>query len=186
MSQPAFTTARLVLQPAALADLDELWTIWRDPEVRRYLFDDEEVDRERAAEALRTCLEPATRGLGLWMIRERAGAAVLGCAGILPVLAAEYDPTIAGLIEPLASLAPSAWGRGYADESLVALLVHGFDGLGLDRFAGVVDVPNLRSHRMLVRLGFRERHECQGPRYRMRIYSLAREEFARRAPEDRR
>jgi hypothetical protein len=39
-------TRRLVLSPATGDDLDAIWHIWRQPDVRRYLFDDVPVTRE--------------------------------------------------------------------------------------------------------------------------------------------
>jgi hypothetical protein len=36
---PALTTERLALRGAPAADLDDLWAIWRDPDVRRYGLD---------------------------------------------------------------------------------------------------------------------------------------------------
>jgi hypothetical protein len=63
--------------------------------------------------------------------------------------AADYDARLAGLVEPLVALAPSAWGRGYASEALAELVRYAHARLGLDRLAGVTDVPNAASDRML-------------------------------------
>jgi len=41
-------TARLTLRPLASEDLDAIHRVWTDPEVRRYLWDGEEVSREVA------------------------------------------------------------------------------------------------------------------------------------------
>jgi RimJ/RimL family protein N-acetyltransferase len=178
---PSFTTARLQLAPASPADVDVLWAIWRDPDVRRYLFDDEEVTRERASEALERCLAAAERGLGLWTIRERGAAPVIGCVGIVPALGADFDPeNLRGAIEPLAALAPANWHRGYACEALAALIGYAFADLRLERLAGATDVPNDASHRMLLRLGFTVVGECEGPAYRMRTYRLDAATFRRR------
>ena len=168
-----FTTARLTIAPASSNDLDVLWAIWREPLVRRYLFDDEPVDRERAGEVLASSLRSADQGLGLWTVRPRSAAQVIGCVGLLrATMGAEGDPSLAGAIEPVVALAPACWGRGYGEESLRPLLAYAFGPLGLDWLAGFVDVPNLASHRLLVRLGFTATGECDGPRYRLRTYRL--------------
>lgn len=176
MPLPTFTTARLALVPSAAADLDALWAVWRDPEVRRYLFDDEPVSRERAAEVLASCRDAEDRGLGLWAVRTRGADDLIGCAGLMPLneSVVAHDGTLAGLAEPIAALAPSAWGNGYAHESLAALIGYAFDALALPRLIGVNDVPNVASARMLDRLGFVATHEQDGPRYRMRISRLER------------
>ena len=169
---PELRTARLALAPAADADLDALWALWTDPDVRRFLFDDVAVTRELAAATLADTRAAADRGLGLWVVRARdGGPAPVGCAGLLPVTtAAEFEPRLAGLVEPLVALHPSCWGRGYAAEALAALVRHAFDTLGLDRLAAVADVPNAASDRMLRRAGFRALGECDGPRHRLRTY----------------
>jgi hypothetical protein len=40
MTLPPLSTRQLDLRPAVAGDLDALWARWRDPDVRRYLFDD--------------------------------------------------------------------------------------------------------------------------------------------------
>lgn len=173
MQPPRFLTDRLQLHPAEASDLDALWAIWRDPEVRRYLFDDRDVTRELASEALGDCLGMRDAGLGLWIVAVHGDDTPVGCVGLLKVMKmAEYDPTLAGKVEVLAALAPSIWGRGYAHEALGRLIVYAFDTLGLSELAGACDVPNLASDRMLTRLGFAPHVECEGPRYRLRTYRL--------------
>jgi RimJ/RimL family protein N-acetyltransferase len=175
---PPLSTPRLVLEPAAPADLDVLWEIWRDPDVRRYLFDDQPVARERAAGILDDCLAQAPDGLGLWMLRDRPANQVVGCAGLLRVTtSAKYDAELAGAIEPLVVLAPRVWRRGYAREALRAVLAYGFGPLELARIAAVNDVPNAASDRLVRHLGFRLAGECDGPHYRMRTYWLTAREF---------
>ena len=182
-AQPTFETTRLTLVPAAASDLETLWALWSDREVRRFLFDDQEVSRELATEVLSGLLAAAPRGLGLWLARERASAAAIGCGALMPVgNAAEYEPALAGLVEPMAALHPAWWGRGYATEALRALVDHAFGALDLPRIAGVTDVPNEASHRMLLRLGFILRGECAGPHYRLRTYMLDRPSEERSRP----
>ena len=175
---PPLSTPRLSLEPAADTDLDVLWAIWRDPDVRRYLFDDEPVTRERAAGIVADCLAQRGDGLGLWLLRERTAPEVLGCVGLLRVTtSARYDPRLTGAIEPLAVLTPHVWHRGYAREALDAVLAYGFGALGLSEIAAVNDAPNAASDRLVRRLGFRLAGECDGPRYRMRTYWLTARAF---------
>lgn len=175
---PPLSTPRLSLEPAADTDLDVLWAIWRDPDVRRYLFDDQPVTRERAAGIVLDCLAQRADGLGLWMMRERSAAEVIGCAGLLRVAtSAQYDPRLTGAIEPLVVLAPRVWRRGYAREALDAILAYGFGALGLPQIAAVNDAPNAASDRLVRHLGFRLAGECDGPHYRMRTYWLTAREF---------
>jgi RimJ/RimL family protein N-acetyltransferase len=174
---PELVTERLALRPCADDDLDQLWTLWTDPDVRRFLWDDRAITREEAAATLADCRALEPDGLGLWMMAPRAdpprgdAPRAIGCAALLPVTtAAEFEPRLAGLVEPLIALDPGAWGQGFAVESLMALRAYATDQLGLRRLAGVTDVPNVASDRMLRRAGFTILGECDGPRHRLRTY----------------
>lgn len=172
------TTERLLLRPIRSEDASWLRALWDEPDVRRFLFDDEPVEMTRTTGVLTDALALAPRGLGLWALEPRARAAEsaaepLGCAGLLPVsAAAEFYPAVAGGIEPLVALAPAAWGHGYATEALTALIDHGGSALGLTRLAAAVDVPNAASIRLVERLGFRTVAETAGPRYPLRHFEL--------------
>jgi [ribosomal protein S5]-alanine N-acetyltransferase len=177
-AQPQLATARLILRPAVSADVDALHELWSAAEVRRFLFDDEDVSRELAKTVLDGCLANASQGLGLWMVLNANDQSLLGCAGLNPVtVAAEYEPALLGLIEPVAAFAPRYWGKGYADESLRALLGHAFGPLAQTSVAAVNDVPNAASERMLLKLGFTRLSEVQGPRHRLRTYQLSRADW---------
>jgi RimJ/RimL family protein N-acetyltransferase len=60
----------LRLRPAEHADLDRLWALWTDPDVRRFLWDDVTISREHAAEVLGGLIEAGVAsGRGLWTWR---------------------------------------------------------------------------------------------------------------------
>jgi RimJ/RimL family protein N-acetyltransferase len=171
---PELHTERLTLRPAAESDLDALWTVWSDPEVCRFLFDGAEVSRERAAEVLADSRAQMAEGLGLWVILSREDQRVIGCAGLMPVgMAAQYEPRLAGAVEPLVALEPTVWHRGLATEALSAAVGYAFGPRGLTRLAAVTDVPNEASHRLILRLGFEVLGECDGPTHRLRTYWLS-------------
>lgn len=171
MRLPALGTARLTLRPCEARDLEDLLAIWRDPEVRRYLFDGEEVSRGHAEGLLDRCMAEADAGLGIWSIRASGGT--IGCVGLYRVgNAADYAPELAGEVELLIALQPAAWGFGYGAEAACAVLQHGVETLGLKRVVAANDAPNEASDRLLRRVGFRPLRECDGPTYRMRTYEL--------------
>jgi RimJ/RimL family protein N-acetyltransferase len=125
MKQPTLRTDRLQLQPASIHDLDALWAVWRDEDVRRVLFDGDVVTRERASRLLAAGLAAASYGLGLWLVRPHGRPDVMGCVGLLVHSAGTpaRDPS-RDLIEPLAAMLPVVWGCGYANEALAALRAH--------------------------------------------------------------
>jgi [ribosomal protein S5]-alanine N-acetyltransferase len=172
---PTLKTGRLLLRPATASDVDGLWTLWTDPEVRRSLWGGRVIAREQAAATLAECSELSEQGLGLWMLMPRdAGIPprqVLGCAALLPVSTAADLRAAADRPGRAARRAGSRHvGTRYAVEALDALLGHASDGLGLSRMAAVTDIPNARSDRMLQRAGLVVLSEVEGPKYPLRTY----------------
>lgn len=72
--QPTLTTPRLALRQANSSDLDLLWGIWMDGEVRRFLWDDRVITRDEAAATLQDGITLAADGLGLWVLAPRVTA----------------------------------------------------------------------------------------------------------------
>jgi RimJ/RimL family protein N-acetyltransferase len=63
----------------------------------------------------------------------------------------------------------------------IGAAAYAFDTFGLERLAAVVDEPNARSHRLMLRIGFTPTGiTATGPCYPLRTYRLARSAF--RAP----
>jgi [ribosomal protein S5]-alanine N-acetyltransferase len=172
--QPILETGRLWLRPAAEADLDELWALWIDPQVRQFLWDDAIIERDRARDTILEFASLAPLGLGLWTVLPRTGSqTVIGCAALAPVsTAAEYYPPCAGAVEPLIALAPRMWHQGFAIEILRALVDYATKTARVDRLVAVTDVPNVASDRLLQRAGFIVCAETDGPRYRLRHYHI--------------
>ena len=80
-------------------------------------------------------------------------------------------------------LARPFWGNGYAFEAMQAILQFGFSKMDLNRIYAVPYTANLRSMKLLDRLGFtlegihRQEHLLDGKFYDESIYSLLRTEF---------
>ena len=174
----AFVTTRLTLSPANEDQLDELWAIWNDEQVRRYLFDNQAVTRQAALGIIQDCLRFADHGYGLWDICLRGSKPLIGCVALMPVgTAAAFNPDLVGNVEPLIALDPAYWHQGYAAEALKAVLRYAFNELNLERIVAVNDVPNEASNRLLERLGFTNGAETDGPHYRLRNYVFTRDAF---------
>jgi RimJ/RimL family protein N-acetyltransferase len=84
--QPILDTARLRLEPVAEEDLEPLWALWTEPQVRQFLWDDVVIGRDQARETIRDFEAHAAQGLGLWTIvqRETSGG-LIGCAALTRV-----------------------------------------------------------------------------------------------------
>jgi len=156
MTRPAtIRSERLLLRPACGEDLSALLTLWREPEVRRYLFDGDVPTREQAARYL-------SGQRSVWLLQRLAGPELLGCVTL--------RETPGGAREPGVALHPQHQGRGFAQEALSALLAHAAEALGAKPLVASCCVPDAAGQRLLHRLGFVAGYECDGGRYRVRQY----------------
>lgn len=139
-------TERLGLRQAGAADRDELHRHWREPDVCRFLFDGvpptaQEVDVLIADSAR----DFAAAGYGLWIARTAPEGPLVGTAGLRPLddlgLEVHY------------SVAPEAWGKGYATEAAGAVVGHALGPLGLRFVLAEVDEANTASAAIVARLG---------------------------------
>lgn len=174
MMLPTFATERLRLEPVASGDLDRLHGLLILPDVRRFLCDDTVLDRAQVESLIREAAALVPRGLGLWSILAEDKVWV-GTLGLQPIseAASKAWPGVAGEVEPVIALHPQAWGRGYAVEALRRAAAYARDNLHLERLVALVDEPNLRSHRLLAKIGYRILGEGPGPKHPLRAYSLA-------------
>jgi [ribosomal protein S5]-alanine N-acetyltransferase len=149
------TTGRLVLRPVTVHDHAELLAHWTAPDVRRFLFDGAILSPAEITEAIQTSTRDfAAAGYGLWLIRETDGTDLIGTAGLRPL-------EDLGL-EIVYSLAPRAWGNGYATESARAVLEYALGPLGLPEVLAEVDDGNAASAAVLERLGMTRFAVVQG------------------------
>jgi ribosomal-protein-alanine N-acetyltransferase len=145
-------TPRLSLRPVSPADRARLRAIFRDPYVRRYLWDSLIVDFEQV-DPIIAASEEAMRvhGLGIWCVAERgdASALAIGFAGARPMASGE--------LELIYGFLPEHWGRGFALEASRAVLALAFERGHARVWAGT-DVENKASERVMRRLGMRFDH----------------------------
>lgn len=143
-------TNRLRLDPVLPRDTAALHQLWTDPDVRRYLWDDEEIPLATAAAVTSASAHDfAARRFGLWTMRTRgaeAGAPVIGFCGL-------RSQGIGTEPELLFGLLPAYWGRGLVREAARAVIDYAFGTLHLRRIVAATDVPNERSARTLTALG---------------------------------
>jgi RimJ/RimL family protein N-acetyltransferase len=146
---PEIETPRLRLRAFAPADLDELYAVFGDPQVMKYISGGKPRTREATEAGLLRSLEGwSSRGFGLWAVVEKESGHVIGYCGLMYL----EDTTE---IELAYGLAKSAWGRGLATEAARAGLLFGFEELKLERIVAVVNSANVASQRVLEKLGMR-------------------------------
>jgi ribosomal-protein-alanine N-acetyltransferase len=99
---------------------------------------------------IETCFE--THGYGLWAVEVPDGAACIGFVGLAPV---DIDVAFAPAVEVGWRLARDHWGQGFATEAARAALAFGFERCDLEEIVSFTAAVNLRSRRVMERLGMR-------------------------------
>lgn len=153
LTVPTLDTPRLRLAPLADDDLDALFAIYADERVIRYFGQDPMTDLAQTRFWLQVQRHLQSAGLGLaWGIRRQADHALIGTLAFDGINRQWHNVGISY------GLAAAHWGQGYAREAVGAALAHAFaGGLGcpIHRVQALVFGDNLRSLRLLQRLGFR-------------------------------
>jgi RimJ/RimL family protein N-acetyltransferase len=144
---PAIETERLILRPLDMSDAKDLHRISNEPDVRRYLWDDEPVSEA----TIRDVIAQSTRmfsedGVGLFGVRMRGSEDLLGFCGFV---------RLSGMEEPELGyeLTRKALGKGLATEAARACLRHAFEATGMERVIAGADAPNAASLRVIEKLG---------------------------------
>jgi ribosomal-protein-alanine N-acetyltransferase len=96
-------------------------------------------------------------GYGLWAVEDDSG--FVGFTGLAwQTFEAPFTPAL----EVGWRLARAAWGKGYASEAGTASLTHGFEHV--DSIVSLTSVVNLRSQRVMQRIGMHLDGEFDHPR----------------------
>jgi RimJ/RimL family protein N-acetyltransferase len=140
------STERLVLRPVTTDDHAAVLAHWTQPDVRRFLFDGAALSGVEVAETIEESIgDFAARGFGVWLIELGSAAGLVGTAGLRPLGGSG--------LEIFYSLAPGAWGHGYATEAARAVVEYGLGPLGLPEVLAEVDEGNTASVAVVRRLG---------------------------------
>lgn len=146
------STERLVLRPVTADDHAALLAHWTQPDVRRFLFDGAALSAAEVAETIEESIgDFAASGYGIWLIELGPGAALAGSARLVGT--AGLRPLEESGLEIFYSLAPGAWGHGYATEAARAVVEYGLGPLGLPEVLAEVDEGNAASVAVVKRLG---------------------------------
>ena len=148
------STERLVLRPVTGDDHPVLLAHWTEPDVRRFLFDGAPLSSAEVAETIEESIgDFAAHGYGIWLIELGAGPSAGPGAGPGLVGTAGLRPLEESGLEIFYSLAPAAWGHGYATEAARAVVEFALDFLGLPEVLAEVDEGNAASVAVVKRLG---------------------------------
>jgi RimJ/RimL family protein N-acetyltransferase len=171
-------TSRLLLRPWRDADVAAFAELSTDPAVMEFL---RPLTEPGAAEAWAARVRDHWRrhAFGQWVVEIPGEASFIGVVGLSTV---SYEAHFTPAVEVAWRLAPAYWGRGYATAAARAALDYGFNTLGLAEIVAVTVPPNIRSRRVMERLGMTRASEDdfdhpsipEGPRKRHVLYRLLR------------
>jgi ribosomal-protein-alanine N-acetyltransferase len=132
-----------------MEDLDSLFALYRDPEIRRY-FPEGTLNYEETKEELVWFLNghPQHPELGLWATILKENNRFIGRCGLLPwTIDGRPEVEVAYLI------AKEYWGQGLGTEAAQGILDYGFEKLGLSRLICLIDAENLASIKVAKKIG---------------------------------
>jgi ribosomal-protein-alanine N-acetyltransferase len=162
-------TPRLRLRPLTMDDLEDLYALYRDPEVRRYFPDGTRTYAETQEElAWFIDVYYARYGYGLWATHYKPTGEFIGRCGLIPwSIEGEHAVEVAYL------LAKPFWGQGLATEVAGAILNYAFMQLRLPRVICMVDPEHLASARVAEKNGMVVEREGMIEGAMTRLYTLA-------------
>jgi RimJ/RimL family protein N-acetyltransferase len=164
-------TKRLILRHLEPGDLDALYMLYRDPEIRRY-FPEGTLTYQETREELEWFLNghPQHPELGLWATMLKSSGQFIGRCGLLPwVIDGRPEVELAYMI------AREHWGQGLGTEAAQGVLDYGFEHLGLSRLVCLIDRDNVTSIRVAMKIGMRFEKEGRDDKGPFQLYSRNKE-----------
>jgi ribosomal-protein-alanine N-acetyltransferase len=132
-------------------DLDALYALYRDPEIRRY-FPEGTLTYAETREELEWFLygHPRRPELGLWATIYKETGAFIGRCGLLPwTIDGREEVEVAYLLDK------AYWGQGLATEAAGAIADYAHNTFGLKRLICLIDEENRASQRVAEKIGMR-------------------------------
>jgi len=166
-------TSRLILRHQVIEDLDDLFALYQDHEIRKY-FPEGVLNYQDTKEELEWHMNghPERPELGLWATVHKESGKFIGRCGLLPwTIEGQDEVEIAYLLDK------AYWHQGLATEAARGIMEYGFETLNLSRLICMIDPENTASQRVAERIGmtFEKRVEgYDGDNLPFFIYSINR------------
>ncbi len=151
-------TNRLILRHLVPKDIDALFKLYSDPEIRQY-FPEGILTYEETKEELEWFLNghPEHPELGLWATVHKGTGQFIGRCGLLPwTIEERHEVEIAYMI------AKEFQRQGLAIEAARAILQYGFENLKLSRLICLIDPANIASQKVAQYIGMTLEKEVDG------------------------
>ena len=168
-------TERLILDAWRTSDWTRFRPMAQDPEVMRYITGGDPWTEEQIRNFVDRQINLFTdRGFCRWRLVERATGEFIGFCGA--GFWRDYPDAEIGWW-----LTPSHWGRGLATEAARCALRDAFERVGLERIVSVARVENVRSRRVMEKLGLHPQCEFAHEGVRLVRYEILHAEYCGQA-----
>jgi len=148
-------TKRLLLRHWTEADLESFARLNEDPKVMEF-FPAPLTRSESDSLVARIQKEIDEMGWGLWAVEELESGAFVGMIGIHQTEGMPFGPAV----EIGWRLSAEHWGKGYASEGALAALEFAFEIVGLDEIVALTVPTNIRSQKVMQRIGMTRDFDC--------------------------
>jgi RimJ/RimL family protein N-acetyltransferase len=146
---PEIETERLLLRRWCDKDREPFAAMCADPRVMEF-FPRTQTPEEADTVIDRLNSHIDRHGFGFWALEDRSNGEFLGFTGLSNV---GFDAPFTPAVEIGWRLAHRFWGAGYASEAARASLAWGFGTLHLPEIISFAVITNLRSRRVMERIG---------------------------------
>ena len=169
-------TDRLLMRDLMDEDAQGMFEMDSDPEVHTYLGRKPIATLEEAKNAIDYIKSQyIENGIGRWAVVEKESGEFIGWSGFKLITDVVNERT--GYYDLGYRFMKKHWGKGYASETAMASLNHGFTELHFKEIAGIADVDHTASNAILKKVGLIKRNEFMYDETLHNFYSLTKEEF---------
>lgn len=163
---------RLFLRKMNFLDKAQLFEIWSDPEVTKYMNIDRFTSMKQVEEMIQLFETLSQNNEAIrYSIIEADSEEIIGTCGFNAI---DYDNVKA---EIGYDLRRKYWGKGYAAEAITSLIHYAFNDLNINRVEAKIEPENRNSIKLIERLGFiyegtlREAEKSKGQFINLKLYS---------------
>jgi ribosomal-protein-alanine N-acetyltransferase len=161
-------TPRVILRHQVIEDLDDLWALYQNPNITKYI-PDAPRSRAEAQEELEWHMNghPRHPELGLWATIHKESGKFIGRCGLLPwEIDGQHE------VEVAYTIAREYWGQGLGSEAAQAILQYGFEKLNLARLICLIDAENIASQKVAEKIGMAFEKESRDEIGPFLVYSI--------------
>tara|TARA_R110000851_G_scaffold207537_3_gene359855 strand:+ start:5381 stop:5932 length:552 start_codon:yes stop_codon:yes gene_type:complete len=171
-------TERLFMRDLMDEDVNGLFAMDSDPEVHKYLGNKPIVTLAEAQKYIDFIKQQyLDYGIGRWAVVEMESNNFVGWSGFKFVTDVVNGKT--QYYDLGYRFLRKYWGKGYASETAIASLEHGFKELNLEEIVGIADVAHKASNTILQKVGLLKRNEFSYDGTFHNFYSLSKKEWLR-------